>query len=91
MQSTKNVFRVFVRFYKDSPMVAFGHKTPSPSTACGICTGMRYAEIRTWPENKTVCKYVNGVFFASPMNFKNAEHFHGYPVKIVSEEELLTY
>ena len=88
MKSTNGTYRVFVRFYKDAPMVAFGHKTQSPSTACGICTGNPYAEIRTWPENKTVCKYVNGVFHAVPPNFKNAENFYGYPVKLVSEEEL---
>ena len=88
MKATKNTFRVFVRFFKDAPLVAFGHKSPSPSTVCGICTGMPYAEVRTWPENKTVAKYLNGVFYSALPNFKNAEHFHGYPVKIVSEDEL---
>ena len=88
MKSTAVVFRAFVRYYKDAPMVAVGHKSQSPSTMCGICTGLPYAEIRTWPENKTVCKYTRGVFHAVPPNFKTAENFFGYPVKLVTEEEL---
>ena len=88
MKSTNGTYRVFVRYYKDAPMVATGHKTQSPSTASRCRYRMPSREIRTWPENKTVCKYIGGVFHAVPPNFKNAENFYGYPVKLVSENEL---